>query len=196
MCKSYMFQTQCVCKSCGGETAGCQEVFFPNDHCDQLPPGTSPEECPNHEGPAMAITHQGIYPSSMCRHTVKTQLKNSTEKLHESLVEISDLVQSEARLEFEEADAARAHLRFSLRNLNEALDGDGDLPRARSLLEEVSRDAIIIRDRSERWESVRENISSELQRILDDARDAAEKAAALFEERFPPPREPSSERNS
>ncbi|KAK7973401.1 hypothetical protein PG996_007628 [Apiospora saccharicola] len=119
MCKSYIFQTQCVCQSCGRPTAGRQtRIFFPTDTCDQLPPGTSPEECPHPElPPDMTIKHRGIYPSSMCRHTVKTHLKNLTRKLLDSLVEISELVQHEARLEFEAADVARERLRLSLHNL-------------------------------------------------------------------------------
>ncbi|KAK8103171.1 hypothetical protein PG984_016317 [Apiospora sp. TS-2023a] len=171
--------------------------LLPHRHLRPASPGESPEDCPNPElPPDMNITHHGIYPSSMCRHTVKTHLKNLTKKLLDSLIEISELVQHEARLEFEAADAARERLRLSLLHLREALEGDGDLPRARSLLEEVSHDAVIIRDRSARCEAVRESISDLLQRATDDARDTAEKAEAVFEGRFSPSRGPSSERSS
>lgn len=208
MCKSYTFETQCVCESCGRPTAARRQVIlFPTDAGAQLPEGASPGEAcptprpgpgPDPEGPpaATVIAHRGIYPSALCRHTVKTQLRNATGKLHGALADLGRLVESDARLEFDAADAARARLRLAVRNLKEALDGDGDLPRARSLLDEVSRDAVIIRDRSERWEAARERVSAFLKGALDDARDAKDKAAAVFEGRFSPTRASSSGREN
>lgn len=118
-----------------------------------------------------------------------TQLRNSTGALFDALQTVSsDLIQSEARAEFDEVDRARGRLRVSLRNLKEALGNgnDGDLPRARLLLEEVSRDAVMIRDRSERLENVRERVSHLLQGMVDDTLIMRDRAAALLEERPSP----------
>ncbi|KAK8074269.1 hypothetical protein PG994_005168 [Apiospora phragmitis] len=145
MCKSYLFQTHCVCKSCGHKTTRCQLVVFPSDHCAQLPPGTPAEECPCLESPVVVTKYQGLAPSALCLRTVETQLKNTTRDLFDSLVAVGNLVQSEARLEFDEVDAARGRLR------------------------------------SERLEMVREKISGLLQGMVEDTRDARDRAAALSE---------------
>ncbi|KAK8093072.1 uncharacterized protein PG998_012675 [Apiospora kogelbergensis] len=187
MCKPHLFQTQCVCKSCGRDTAPSRLVVFPDDRCDQLPTGTQAEDCPFlDDPPPPTVLFAGLHPSPFCKHTVRTQLKNSTITLFDSLQTVSNLVQSEARTEFDGVDAARARLRFSLRNLKEALAGDGDLPRAQTLLEEVSSDAVMIQHSSERWENVRERISSLLQSMVDDAHSTRDRAAALLEERPSP----------
>ncbi|KAK8023605.1 hypothetical protein PG993_011671 [Apiospora rasikravindrae] len=183
MCKSYQFQTQCVCKSCGHQTAPSSDiVVFPNDRCDQVPDGTPSEECPSLEPPVVVTRYQGVSTSSpSCRRTVETQLKNATRDLFGSLVVISDLIQQEARAESDEIAAARTRQRFALLNLKEALnDGEnGGLSPAKGLLDEVLHDANEIRYRSERLERVRENLSSLLQRMVEDAHEARDRAAAL-----------------
>ncbi|KAK6839504.1 hypothetical protein PG990_011126 [Apiospora arundinis] len=191
MCKPYLFLTHCVCRSCGRETASSELQIFPRDRCANRPRGTQPKDCPFLAEPTVHTTFAGLYSSSSstCRRTVLTQLRNSTGALFDALQTVSsDLIQSEARAEFDEVDRARGRLRVSLRNLKEALGNgnDGDLPRARLLLEEVSRDAVMIRDRSERLENVRERVSHLLQGMVDDTLIMRDRAAALLEERPSP----------